>query len=143
MGVAGQQQANMLQVHRAILLPLCPFLALLVEEIDRDEEPLLLLPDFPPELVQSFVKLVYEGCCPLTDVTNVEALLKLLEAVGFDKNRLFNTSADGPTLKVTVEKFVPKEDTKIPTQMFNKPTQKLNVYPANPQDDCNVNEGFD
>jgi hypothetical protein len=99
------QQVNTTRLHQPILLPLCPFLAQLVKENTWGlEEVTLLLPDFSLDIVQSFRSLIYEGVCPLTEVTTVQSILNLLETLGFDKKLLSNVGPDFFEPKLVVEK---------------------------------------
>jgi DNA-directed RNA polymerase subunit RPC12/RpoP len=103
--VTFEQKMNMTRLHQPVLLPLCPFLAQLVKENSYSlEEVTLLLPDFSAELVHAFRSLIYEGVCPLTEVTTVQSMLNLLETVGFDKKLLSNVGPDYFEPKLVVEK---------------------------------------
>jgi len=68
-------------VHRAVIMPLCTYL----KEIEKDvtkEEPVVILPDVPLELVEALIRLIYKGFAPMSEVVTVENLLLLMRMLG-------------------------------------------------------------
>merc|ERR1719318_1057811 len=79
-------------------------LASLVGDAASHESPQLLLPDFPGELLQSFVSLVYRGRCPLSSVTTPAAIHELMMVLGF-RDELILDPVNGFHLRVSVSNF--------------------------------------
>ena len=70
-------------VHRAVILPLCPLLCIMEKDVTK-EDPLVILPGISLELLQSFVGIVYRGSTPLTQVVTMDSLLLLMRSFGLD-----------------------------------------------------------
>ena len=68
-------------VHRAVIMPLCTFLREIEKDVNRDD-PTVILPDVPLELLEALIRLVYKGFAPLSEVVTVESLLLLMRMLG-------------------------------------------------------------
>jgi len=64
-------------VHKALILPLCPYLTMMPVE-----DPKIIFTCVPLEVIRSTVKLIYTGACTLSPVSDVKAILDLLSAMG-------------------------------------------------------------
>ena len=64
-------------VHRAVLLPLCPYLASLAQEDSK-----LVFADVSVEVVKSVVQLLYKGTCTLSPEADVTKILDMMWSLG-------------------------------------------------------------
>ena len=71
------------EVHRAVILPLCPLLGIMERDVTK-EDPTVILPDHPIELLRAFVKLIYKGSTSMSDVVNIRSLLELMNSLGLN-----------------------------------------------------------
>ena len=71
-----------LQVHQAILLPLCENLAKAVAEVGQ-EDLVILLPDTPVQSIRDLVNYIYQGGFNATSAQNVLDFIRLLGNLGF------------------------------------------------------------
>ena len=53
-------------VHRAVILPLCPYLAMMSQVSSK-----IIFTDVPLEVIKSVVQLLYKGACTLPTVSDV------------------------------------------------------------------------
>ena len=67
---------NCVAVHKAVILPLCPLLAIVEKDVIK-EDPTIMLPDHPLEL-QAFVHLLYEGSAPTSDTVSESYVFTVL-----------------------------------------------------------------
>jgi len=76
-------------VHKAVILPLCPLLNIMEKDVTK-EDPVVILPDHPLELLRAFVKLIYKGSAATSDVVTMGSLLELMASLGLNMpvNRL-------------------------------------------------------
>jgi len=74
---------NCVAVHKAVILPLCPLLAIVEKDVTK-EDPTIIFPDHPLELIQAFVHLLYEGSAPTSDTVTVKNLLELMAGLGLN-----------------------------------------------------------
>ena len=71
------------EVHRAVILLLCPLLGIMERDVTK-EDPTVILPDHPIELLRAFVKLIYKGSTSVSDVVNIRSLLELMNSLGLN-----------------------------------------------------------
>ena len=64
-------------VHRSVILPLCPYLAMM-----SLEDPKIIFTGVPLEVIKSVVQLIYTGECTLTPVCDVKSILDLMVCMG-------------------------------------------------------------
>jgi len=64
-------------VHKALILPLCPYLTMMPVE-----DPKIIFTCVPLEVIRSTVKLIYTGACTLSPVSDVKTILDLLSTMG-------------------------------------------------------------
>ena len=69
------------QVHRAVIMPLCPLIGILEKDV-TEEDPKIILPQFPLELLQGFTNLIYTGSTPTTAVVTFNNILELMYSLG-------------------------------------------------------------
>jgi len=71
-------------VHRAVIMPLFHFLKEMEKDVTKKEDPVVILPDVPLELLESLIRLVYEGFAPMSEVVTVDNLLLLMRMLGLN-----------------------------------------------------------
>jgi len=67
------------RVHRAVFLTLCQYLPKSLHELD---DPLVVLPDTPIQVIRSLVQLLYTGVCSLTPQAETVAVIDLAHSLG-------------------------------------------------------------
>jgi len=72
----------MVMVHKAVMAPLCPYLARLCQDAEGVEDQKIIFSDIPVEIIRSVVQLLYTGKCTLTPVSNVKELLDFMRSLG-------------------------------------------------------------
>jgi len=72
----------MVMVHKAVMAPLCPYLARLCQDAEGVEDQKIIFSDIPVEIIRSVVQLLYTGKCSLTPVANVKELLDFMRSLG-------------------------------------------------------------
>ena len=70
------------KVHKAVILPLCPYLSKLSKVIEGIEDPQIIFSDVPVEVIKSVVQLLYTGQCTLSPVANVKGILDFMSSLG-------------------------------------------------------------
>jgi len=68
-------------VHRAVILPLCQLLGIMEKDVTR-EDPTVLFPDTPLELLEAFVRIIYTGSAPVSEVVTINSILVLMRSLG-------------------------------------------------------------
>ena len=68
-------------LHRAVVLKLCPLLASTSFEIFR-EDPVFLFPDDSVDVLNAFIKFVYEGYFVVTKNVSVDDVFNFMKRVG-------------------------------------------------------------
>jgi len=69
------------KVHRAVIMPLCSLIGSLEKDV-TEEDPRIILPQFPLELIQGFANLIYTGSTPTTAVVTFRNILELMYSLG-------------------------------------------------------------
>jgi len=69
-------------VHKAVVLPLCPYLSVLSQSSDGREDGKVVFTDVPLEVVKSVVQLIYTGQCNLSPVASVTSILEMMKSLG-------------------------------------------------------------
>ena len=69
------------KVHQAVILPLCKVLSLAAANLSQ-EEPVVILPDTPVEIISSLVKIIYDGGPTEVEGDKVIEILKVMKNVG-------------------------------------------------------------
>eukprot|EP00092_Neocalanus_flemingeri_P016256 GFUD01017601.1.p1 GENE.GFUD01017601.1~~GFUD01017601.1.p1 ORF type:complete len:468 (+),score=126.17 GFUD01017601.1:162-1565(+) len=69
-------------VHRAVVLPLLPHLAMLSQTTGEREDSKVVFTDVPLEVIKSVVQLIYTGQCNLSPVSTVMRILDMMKSLG-------------------------------------------------------------
>eukprot|EP00092_Neocalanus_flemingeri_P025090 GFUD01027206.1.p1 GENE.GFUD01027206.1~~GFUD01027206.1.p1 ORF type:complete len:482 (-),score=128.17 GFUD01027206.1:32-1477(-) len=69
-------------VHRAVVLPLLPHLAMLSQATGEREDSKVVFTDVPLEVIKSVVQLIYTGQCNLSPVSTVMRILDMMKSLG-------------------------------------------------------------
>ena len=72
-------------VHKAVIMKLCPILASTSYEIFR-EDPVFLFPDDSVDVINAFVKFIYEGYFVVTQKVSVDDVFNFMKRVGLYLN---------------------------------------------------------
>jgi len=67
------------KVHRAVFLTLCHYLPKALHDLD---DPIVVFPDVPIEVIRSLVQLLYTGVCSLTPKAETVAIMDLAHSLG-------------------------------------------------------------
>eukprot|EP00092_Neocalanus_flemingeri_P015814 GFUD01017118.1.p1 GENE.GFUD01017118.1~~GFUD01017118.1.p1 ORF type:complete len:770 (+),score=192.61 GFUD01017118.1:31-2310(+) len=111
------------QVHRAVIMPLCPLIGLLEKDVTR-EDPKIILPGFPLELIQAFANLMYTGSTPRSAVVTVVNMLELMGSLGLNMplDRLLVTTEESTDIELVG--FKPRSGLEIIEVNNNTPTHQ-------------------
>jgi len=81
MQLVGREGVARVQVHRAVILPLCPFLAWMDNDM-TGEDLVIILPEYPLELLQGVTNLIYKGSTSTSTVVTVDSVLEVMANLG-------------------------------------------------------------
>jgi len=70
------------RVHKAVMAPLCPYLARLCQDVEGVEDQKIIFSDVSVEIIRAVVQLLYTGKCTLTPVANVKEILDFMRSLG-------------------------------------------------------------
>jgi len=89
------------QVHRAVIMPLCPLIRIMEKDVTK-EDPIIILPQFPFELLQALTSLIYAGSTPITAVVTLQNILELMSSLGLNMpmDRLLVAREESPDIEI-------------------------------------------
>jgi len=108
--MVGREGAKVM-VHKAVMAPLCPYLARLCQDNEGVEDQKIIFSDVPVEIIRSVVELLYTGKCTLTPVANVKEILDFTGSLGLhiQADRL-QVDFAGSEIVVGTDHAVPKDE---------------------------------
>ena len=72
-----------MQVHQAVILPLCPLLGFMCADTSRDEDPCVTFPEDSADVIQAFVDFLYEGNFRTSEgIESVDDVLRFMGRIG-------------------------------------------------------------